>query len=194
MAAMPRTLDDIPWPRATPRLSLRRAEPADVEAVWAYRRLPEVSEWLTGAPSGFDEYATLFVDPVRLGQTIVVEHEGRVVGDLYVAIEDGWAQSQVAHLARGVQAEIGWVIAPEAQGRGFGLECARELLQMSLRDLGLRRVYAQCFEANTASWRLMERLGMRREQHTRRESLHHSGQWLDGVMYALLADEWSPLP
>ena len=53
---------------------------------------------------------------------------------------------------------------------------------MSLVDLGLRRVYAQCFEANTASWRLMEKLGMRRERHTRRESLHHSGQWLDGVM------------
>jgi len=192
MAAMPRTLDDLTWPRSTQRLVLRRVEPTDVDAVWAYRRLPEVSEWLTGAPSGFAEYAALFVQPERLERTLIVEHQGRVVGDLYIAIEDGWAQSQVAELARGVQAEIGWVIAPVAQGQGFGLECARELLRMSLKDLGLRRVYAQCFEANTASWRLMEKLGMRREQHTRRESLHHSGQWLDGVMYALLADEWSP--
>ena len=36
----------------------------------------------------------------------------------------------------------------------------------------------------------MERLGMRREIHTVRESLHRSGEWLDGLGYALLADEW----
>lgn len=32
---------------------------------------------------------------------------------------------------------------------------------------------------------------MRREQHTVRESLHRSGQWLDGYCYALLPDEWT---
>ena len=31
---------------------------------------------------------------------------------------------------------------------------------------------------------------MRREQHTLRESLHRTGVWLDGMAYALLADEW----
>ena len=36
----------------------------------------------------------------------------------------------------------------------------------------------------------MERVGMRRELHTVRESLHRSGQWPDGMGYALLADEW----
>ncbi len=49
---------------------------------------------------------------------------------------------------------------------------------------------ANCFAANDASWRLMERVGMRRELHTVRESLHRSGQWPDGMGYALLADEW----
>ncbi|HEX8767440.1 MAG TPA: GNAT family protein, partial [Jatrophihabitans sp.] len=57
-------------------------------------------------------------------------------------------------------------------------------------DLGLRRVTANCFADNEASWRLMERVGMRRELYTVRESLHRSGEWLDGIGYALLADEW----
>ncbi len=60
-------------------------------------------------------------------------------------------------------------------------------------ELGLRRVTAGCFAANEASWRLMERVGMRREIHTVRESLHRSGEWLDGMGYALLADEWREL-
>jgi hypothetical protein len=33
---------------------------------------------------------------------------------------------------------------------------------------------------------------MRRETYTVRESLHRSGEWLDGMEYALLADEWRP--
>ena len=49
---------------------------------------------------------------------------------------------------------------------------------------------ALCFADNEPSWRLMERVGMRREQHTKQDSLHRDGQWLDGMMYALLADEW----
>jgi RimJ/RimL family protein N-acetyltransferase len=36
----------------------------------------------------------------------------------------------------------------------------------------------------------MERIGMRREQHLVREALHRSGEWLDSLGYALLADEW----
>lgn len=31
---------------------------------------------------------------------------------------------------------------------------------------------AECFAANEASWRLMERLGMRRETHAVKDSLH----------------------
>jgi RimJ/RimL family protein N-acetyltransferase len=36
----------------------------------------------------------------------------------------------------------------------------------------------------------MEKLGMRRELYAVRESLHRTGEWLDGAGYALLADEW----
>lgn len=56
--------------------------------------------------------------------------------------------------------------------------------------LGLRRVYANCFAGNERSWRLMERIGMRREVCTLKESLHRSGEWLDAMSYGLLAEEW----
>ena len=65
---------------------------------------------------------------------------------------------------------------------------------LCFEDLGLRRVTATCFADNEASWRLMERAGMRRELYTVRDSLHRSGEWLDGMGYALLADEWRKAP
>ena len=79
---------------------------------------------------------------------------------------------------------------PAHQGHGYATEALTEVLRVCFEVLGLRRVTAGCFAANEPSWRLMERLGMRRETHTLRESLHRTEGWLDGLEYALLADEW----
>jgi RimJ/RimL family protein N-acetyltransferase len=183
-------LDSVPWPRRTSRLELRPATASDAEPTWEYRRLAPVSRWLTRAPQTLEEHAAHFADPANLAKTIMIERAGEVVGDLMVAIEDPWAQAEVAAQVVGVQAELGWVLHPDHHGHGYATEAVRELLRISFEDLGLRRVTAACFAANEESWRLMERVGMRREVHTLRESLHRSGEWLDGMGYALLADEW----
>ena len=83
----------------------------------------------------------------------------------------------------------GWVLHPAYAGHGLATEAVAELLRACFEDLGLRRVVAQCFADNEASWRLMERVGMRREAHSR-ESLHRTRGWIDGLGYAVLADEW----
>ena len=121
----------------------------------------------------------------------VVVRDGEVVGDLMVRIGDAWSQVEVADRARGVQAELGWTLDPAHGGQGYATEAVGELLRICFEDLGLRRVTAECFAANVASWRLMERVGMRRELHSVGDSLHRSGEWLDGYGYALLAEEWS---
>ena len=92
--------------------------------------------------------------------------------------------------AQADQAELGWALHPEESGKGYATEAVRAVLQVCFEDLGLRRVTASCFAANTASYRLMERVGMRREAHTVRSDLHPSGSWMDGYGYALLAEEW----
>jgi RimJ/RimL family protein N-acetyltransferase len=107
-----------------------------------------------------------------------------------LAVEDGWAQAEVAEQARGVHAELGWVMNPRHAGHGYASEAVRELIRLCFDELGLRRVAANCFADNEPSWRLMERVGMRREIYSVRDSLHRSGQWMDGMSYALLADEW----
>lgn len=180
-------------PLRTERLTLRAATEADVESTWAFRRLESVSEWLTSAPSDLDAYRRTFTDPDRLAATVIAElgpAGGPIVGDLMLRREDGWAQSEVAERARGSQAELGWVLDPEYQGHGYATEAVRALVRHCFEDLGVRRVTAICFYDNADSWRLMERVGMRRESHSVRESLHRSGRWLDSVAYALLADEW----
>lgn len=184
--------DDVHWPVETERLVLRPATPSDIDATWAIRRLDTVSRWITRAPQTHDEYREQFTDPDSLAKSLVIERNGEVIGDLMVAIGDAWAQAEVAERARGVQADLGWTLHPDHTGQGYATEAVRAVLGICFRNLGLRRVTADCFAANEPSWRLMERLGMRRETHTIRDALHRSGEWLDGYGYALLAEEWTP--
>lgn len=189
MSAERSPLERISWPVRTDRLILRPPTAEDLEPTWRFRRLEPVSRWLTSAPSTMDAYRAQFEQPDRLAWTLVVEREGEVIGDLMLKVEDAWSQTEVAEAARGVQAELGWVLHPDHVGQGFATEAVRELIRLCFDELGLRRVHASCFLDNEASWRLMERVGMRRELHSVRESLHRSGAWLDGLTYALLADE-----
>lgn len=187
------TLDEIAWPVVTERLLLRRATVDDVESMWAIRSQPGVCEWLSRAATDRDEFVAHTTEPDRLAKLVVIELRdppGTIVGDLMISIQDAWAQHEVAERAKRVEAELGWVVAPEHGGRGYATEAVRTAMGICFDGLGLRRVVANCFADNEASWRLMERLGMRREVHTRQESLHRSGAWLDGLGYALLADEW----
>jgi RimJ/RimL family protein N-acetyltransferase len=185
-----RLIDDVDWPIRTERLVLRPATVEDAEATWRFRRLESVGQWLTRAPQTPEEHRSRFIDAESLAKSLIVELDGEVIGDLMVDIGDAWAQAEVADRARGVQADLGWVFHPGAGGRGLATEAVREVLRICFEELGLRRVTAECFAANESSWRLMERLGMRREAHSVRDALHRSGEWLDGYAYALLADEW----
>ena len=194
----PQDLSAVPWPLRTERLTIRPAVPADADAVHAFRRLPEAHRWITAAPVGAEAFREHFADPVRLSRTLLVEERGSgggtgaaVVGDLYLHLRDAWAQREVEDRARAVEAEIGWVLHPDHQGRGLATEAVRALVDACFAHLGLRRVVAEAFLANEASWRLMERIGMRREATTVRDGLHRDLGWLDGVSYAVLADEWA---
>ncbi len=181
----------------TDRLTLRPATAADAEATWAYRRLDSVNEWLTGVPAGVEDYRALFTEPSRLATTVIVELDGprggALIGDFMLRREDAWSQAEVTDQARGTQAELGWVLDPGHTSAGLATEAVRELLRYCFEELGVHRVTASCFLGNDTSWRLMERVGMRREAHAVAESRHRSGRWLDTVGYAVLEEEWRGL-
>ncbi len=163
--------------------------------MWAYRQLPEVNEWLGRAPATREAFHKTYGEPDRLAMTFIIERmdaQGAptVIGDIMVHIEDGWAQAEIIDQAKSTQAELGWALDPAYTGQGYATEAVRGVIDACFGPLGLRRVHAGCFTANEPSWRLMERLGMRREEDSRKTGLHRSGEWMDGLIYALLAEEW----
>ena len=185
---MPRSIADLTWPKTTERLSLRPAEQRDALPTFGIRSQPEVAQWLTNLPVDPAAWEEGFGE--RLASTLIVEKDGVVIGDLYLHVQDPWSQAEVREQAAGTVVEIGYLLDPAYVGKGYATEAVREELRICFEEIGVRRVIAQCFADNVPSWRLMERLGMRREQHTKQDSLHRNGEWLDGMMYALLRDEW----
>ncbi|MRJ75738.1 GNAT family N-acetyltransferase [Aeromicrobium sp. SMF47] len=184
---MTSVLDLASWPAVTQRLVLRRFAPDDVPEIFAYRSRPDVAEWITSTSVDVESLADRFGDG---GTAVIVERDGQVIGDLLVTIKDAYGQREVATSAAATEAELGWTFDPAQHGQGLATEAVRELIRICFDELGVRRVLAACFTANEPSWRLMERLGMRREAHHVSDSLHRDRGWQDEYVYALLADEW----
>ncbi|MBL4934768.1 GNAT family N-acetyltransferase [Clostridium sp. YIM B02515] len=89
--------------------------------------------------------------------------------------------------------ELGWTIHRNYWRQGFGTEIAKELLKFGFQTLGLRRIIAGCNSNNTASYRIMEKIGMRREAHfikAQRVNSIFADEWCDRFQYAILYEEW----
>ncbi len=114
-----------------------------------------------------------------LAFAVVLPGENRVIGEAGVFIKE---------LPKS-EGDIGWMLHPEFQGRGYATEAAQALVRYAFEERGLHRLTSGCEVRNTASWRLMERLGMRREAH-HRQSQWAQDEWQDEYLYALLRDEW----
>ncbi|MBM0258068.1 GNAT family N-acetyltransferase [Micromonospora sp. 4G55] len=114
-----------------------------------------------------------------LNLALVLRETGAVIGDVLLI----W--TSVAHR----QGEIGYVLHPDHAGHGYATEAAREMLRLGFDELGLHRIVGRLDARNTASARVLERLGMRREAHLRENELV-KGEWTDEAVYALLAREW----
>jgi RimJ/RimL family protein N-acetyltransferase len=186
-----RTLADLDWPLRTARMLIRPCREEDAGALYALRTRPEVATWAHSVPTDMDDWRMRFTDPEIAPHVLTVELNRQIIGELLTHVRDGAAQKEVSDVAARSEAELGWLIAPEHQGRGLATEAAQALANLCFGALGVRRVVASTFEANHASWRVMEKIGMRLETRSRRDTLHRDRGWMDGRVYALLVDDWT---
>ena len=85
----------------------------------------------------------------------------------------------------------GYSIARPLWGRGLTTEAARAVIDYGFQSMGLARIYSFANIENEGSWRVMEKLGMKREGIMRSNRLVRDER-VDDVFYAVLREEWSP--
>jgi RimJ/RimL family protein N-acetyltransferase len=69
------------------------------------------------------------------------------------------------------RAEIGFVLAKQNWGNGYMTEAARAIVDWTIKQDGIFRVWALCDIENRASARVLEKIGMQREGVLRRWSM-----------------------
>lgn len=188
---LPATVLYVPrYPMETGRLKLRPFNRGDVDAVFAYRSLPEVARYLFDDPLSHEECAEAV--RLRAGQ-IAFTAEGDKILLAVERKQDGRLIGEVSLIWRSIadeQAEIGYILHPEAQGLGFATEAARALLAFAFGQVRLHRVYARCDARNAASAQVMRRLGMRQEAHLH-EHAFVKGRWDEELIFGLIDRDWS---
>lgn len=185
-------MSDLAWPRQAGPLSLRRPTPEALDQVLTWRNSPEVTQWLlstTVDPDAWrEDWLTVQDDDVA----VLAFVDDDVVGTGSLWVQDAMGQRHAGHdIWSRAQGGMAYTIDPAHRGHGYATHLARALLSIAFDDLRLHRVTAGCFADNTPSWRAMERIGMRREQHGIKDSWHAELGWLDGYTYGILCEEWA---
>ncbi|MGD9878720.1 MAG: GNAT family N-acetyltransferase [Reyranella sp.] len=169
-------------PRTTSRLLLRSISPGDWPAIHRYMSDPSVMAWLPRDVldvAGARAFAEKNAGEQAEALAVIVAASGELAGHM---VFHPWIVTRTH--------EIGWVFGTQHQRQGYATEAARSLLTYAFEILGCHRVIATCQPENVASWRVMEKLGMRREGHFR-ACLHRPPHgWWDEYFYALLAEEY----
>ena len=175
----------------TNRLIMRTFQDKDIPAFAGYRSETEVAKYQSWRTPFTLEKATQFINEVKVVQpgspgewyqvALELKEDGSLIGDCAFHIFSDDPR----------QAEIGVTLSGCYQGKGYAIEAVTRLLNYLFGDFKLHRIQATCDAENTASSKLLESIGMRREAHLI-ENIWFKGKWGSEYMYGLLDHEWHP--
>ncbi|MGH0563205.1 GNAT family N-acetyltransferase [Bacillus tropicus] len=164
----------------TERLLIRNFEFKDWQAVHEYTSDSNVMKYIPGGVFT-EEDARNFVNR-NMGENaenfpVILVDENILIGHI------------VFHKYFGEHTyEIGWVFNPKYFNKGYASEAAQATLKYGFKEMKLHRIIATCQPQNIPSYRLMEKIGMRREGYFRK-CIPHGNEWWDEYYYAILEEE-----
>ena len=177
------TIDDI----LTDRLIIRLAKPDDAEEIYSYRSDTIENRYQGWFPESVEEVRNYIANmPVKMDIAdacfqfaILAKNENRLIGDMGI-IFTGHERMQV---------EVGCTLNKTFQGKGYATEALTAMVNYFFTILKKHRIVASIDPRNTASIRLIERLGFRKEAHFK-ESYFLRDEWVDDIIYAMLDKDW----
>ena len=172
------------------RLRFRKFRQDDLPVIYDMLSSPENMKYRSSEPKN-EEEAQAYLDwaiacaeaepCVNFRYAVERKDDGALIGscELYFTDQD--------------PAALAWELHRSYWRQGYGTEIGRTLLRLAFDTLKLRRVIADCNTLNTGSYRIMEKIGMRREAHFVKLYRGNSvlgHRWCDKYQYAILREEW----
>ncbi|MBL4931605.1 GNAT family N-acetyltransferase [Clostridium paridis] len=171
---------------STERLILRGLRISDAEAIFKYRSNPRIFKFQNWKPKTIEEVTEFINEKIaktpnvpgtwyQLG--ILLKEADELIGDIGI------------HFIDNLQAEIGFTLSLEYQGKGYATESIIGAINYLFNDLKKHRIIASVDPRNIKSTALIERIKMRKEGHFKK-SIWFNNEWADDVIYAILEEEW----
>lgn len=171
----------------TSRLILRRLCDSDAAPLAAYRSHPDVARYQSWSVFTIEHAAELINSQKSLHPNIIgrwfqfaieLKETGELIGDCGLEIK----AHEPSH------AEIGFSLAPIFQRHGYAREAVSRMIDYAFVDLHKQRIVALTECHNAGSIKLLEKLGMRREQHF--TDVWFKDGWSAEYLYSITGDEW----
>ena len=164
-------------------VDIRRAEPEDVDFLLELMNEDDVVENLSVTrPTDRDGLAAEIersqAEPQEFGR-FVIEVDGKPAG--LMGFEVGNRRSRIANLGS-------LAVHPDFRGQHIADDAARLFQQHLIRDLGYHRLQLEIYGFNERAQRHAERVGFVREG-VRRKAYWRHDEWVDGVIYGLVAED-----
>jgi RimJ/RimL family protein N-acetyltransferase len=169
-------------------VTFRRAREEDVDFLVDLLGHEEVEPFL--APVGSRDRDELLAEVERSDSepdafgVFVIEIDGDRAGTM--RFERTNVRNRIAHLGR-------LAVHPDFRGRRVADVAARDFQRHLIRELGLHRLQLEVYGFNERAQRHAERSGFVREG-VRRKAYWRDGEWVDGVLYGLVAEDLDETP
>lgn len=85
--------------------------------------------------------------------------------------------------------ELGYWLGKSYRNKGYCTEAGEEIIKFGFEDLGLNRIFADAFTKNTASSKVMEKLGLKYEG-TFKQSCLYRGVYEGTVIYGITKNDY----
>jgi len=177
-------------PRETERLILRKFTENDFDAVHSYASCKENLIYMQWGPNN-EEQTRDFINTaiskanenpcVNYHYAAVLKDSNKLIGACNIVLRSDY------------YAEIGWILHRDYWKNGYGTEMGKALLKFGFEELNIHRIIACCDAENYGSYRVMEKINMRREGffiEARPANKLSDKQYSDEVWYAILKREW----
>lgn len=172
----------------TDRLQLRPFELRDSSRVRELAGDPKVAETTLNVPHPYEDgmaeawinmHKDIFINKKGIIYAIVKKEDNELVGTVGLHINNTHRKAELVY----------WIGVPY-WSKGYCTEASRALLAFGFKELNLNRIYALAMESNVASYKVMEKIGMKYEG-TRRQDTIKNGVAIDLKSYAILKEEFN---
>ncbi|MEN8904807.1 MAG: GNAT family N-acetyltransferase [Clostridiales bacterium] len=169
----------------TQRLLIRKFLVNDYNDLYEYLSLDSTYIYEPGTPISLETTKLMVLKRSRENNFFAVElkSEKKVIGHIY------FQQLEPREL---MTWEIGYIFNPNYHRLGYATESSKELILYGFNNLNIHRIIGRCNPKNKASWKVLEKLGMKREGRFReniffKKDKNNQPIWTDTYEYAILS-------